>query len=65
MPPLRIRISTVLKSIAIVAALLAYYRWRQDAPGRFGEVIPFELLAVVAAIILGTFALMLRGLCQR
>jgi hypothetical protein len=61
----RIRISIVSVSIALVAALLAFYRWRLKAPRGLVEVIPFELLVVVLAIILVTLAVMLRAFRQK
>jgi hypothetical protein len=52
----RVRLSTVLVSIASLAMLLAF--WRLKPRQTFIEIVPFELLAFLLAIILITFTLM-------
>lgn len=50
MPGLRIRLLTVLEFIAVVAVLLACYRFRPC--NSMFKIIPFELFVVLPAIIL-------------
>ncbi|WP_169978323.1 hypothetical protein [Tautonia rosea] len=48
----RIRLSTLLVSLAVIAGLLAF--WRLNPQDTFLVLIPFELLVLIPAIILVT-----------
>jgi hypothetical protein len=49
MPSFRVRISTVLPTFGVAAALLGFYRFK--ARGTGFEVVPFEVLVILLAII--------------
>ncbi len=63
MPSVQFRLSTVLVSVSIVAALLAF--WKLKPQGAFIEIIPFEFVMFLLAIILVTLAVLLRAFRQK
>lgn len=59
---LRVRLSTVLVGVAVVATLLAFWKLK---PRNAFDMVPFEFLVLLLGIILATFAVMLRAFRQR